>query len=366
MAGMVSLFAWSPPLNTQKQACLCSLHPPPRNTCLAAHTQPKPEKLTLQQICSLGGHASLMPGLYSEKLPQGKGIPGFETGRKSPQVLGREQQLASLGFSVVFLFGSNSRKGAQLKVLPGLLTGRMAPQVKACVCAAGHRRATAEAARGARSIPARQHGRPGCRLFVSACNDGWLHVLACAYLATAGGFAHRRRLGAGRVKLLVVGADKCCASCCDGLCVAACCGLTAAAVHCGSRVVVLGWVKFPVCWACKLDARLADGLHVSTGGSLQDSSSRQGSGSLVGGSVSQHTTLGAVQSSQLHAQKMVVGRTWQKPPACAAAVDLVCMRRCVWPCCSPCSSSLAWVDRSGCELGQTLCAQGRQTARQPC
>lgn len=83
-------------------------------------------------MASLAGQASLMAGLYSEWLPQGKAVPGLLTGKKSPQVFGREQQLASLGFSVVFFSGSNSRKGAQLKVLPGLLTGRMAPQVKAC------------------------------------------------------------------------------------------------------------------------------------------------------------------------------------------------------------------------------------------
>jgi hypothetical protein len=71
-----------------------------------------------------------MPGLYSEKLPHGNGEPGFVTGKKSPQVLGREQQLASLGFSVLIFSGSNSRKGAQLYVLPGFDTGRMAPQVK--------------------------------------------------------------------------------------------------------------------------------------------------------------------------------------------------------------------------------------------
>jgi hypothetical protein len=90
-------------------------------------------ELTLQQIPSLAGQASLMAELYSEWLPQGKTLPGLLTGKKSPQVFGREQQLASLGFSVVFFSGSNSRNGAQLNVLPGLLTGRMAPHVNACV-----------------------------------------------------------------------------------------------------------------------------------------------------------------------------------------------------------------------------------------
>lgn len=89
-------------------------------------------RLTLQQTASLAGQASLMPGLYSDALPQGKDVPGALTGKKSPHVLGRLQQLASLGFSVKFFSGSNSRNGAQLKVLPGLLTGRMAPQVNAC------------------------------------------------------------------------------------------------------------------------------------------------------------------------------------------------------------------------------------------
>lgn len=122
-----------------------------------------------------------MPGLYSEKLPQGKGVPGFDTGRKSPQVLGREQQLASLGFSVVFFSGSNSRKGAQLKVLPGLLTGRMAPQVKACVCLCaeqGHRRATGEAARGARSFHQYSMDAQAARLCVSSCVGG--RLAACS------------------------------------------------------------------------------------------------------------------------------------------------------------------------------------------
>jgi hypothetical protein len=82
------------------------------------------------------------------------------------------------------------------------------------------------------------------------------------YLTTAGCLAHRRGLGTCRVELLVVGADKCRACCCDGLCVAACCCLTAAAVDCGCGVVVLCWVEFPVCWAAKLDSCLADGFDV--------------------------------------------------------------------------------------------------------
>lgn len=36
---------------------------------------------TLQQIASLAGQASLMPGLYSEPLPQGNGVLGADTGK---------------------------------------------------------------------------------------------------------------------------------------------------------------------------------------------------------------------------------------------------------------------------------------------